>query len=160
PGRIKNGDNPKQGPAAELHYAADIARIQALGLDSYRLGIEWSRLFPTKEAFLAEPPSPDAAALAYYHAVLATMRSACVRPMVTLLHFTLPIWLQDPLSAAGPRGLLDPDFVPLATRFASWAAGELGAEVDYWNTINEPSGIAGGGYVDGAFPPGHVLDLD
>ncbi len=157
PGRIRDGDRADHGPASEQHIGEDLDALQAMGLDSYRFSIEWGRLFPTREQFDAE--SPDPMALAYYRGLLEALHARGIRPMVTLHHFTLPIWLQAP-PAPEPTGVLEDDFIPLLTRFSGWAAAELGDLVDYWITVNEPNGVAAGGYGGGVFPPGRIADFE
>src|SRR5450755_1988878 len=48
PSKIKNGDTPDNGgPDALAHVDDDIALMQQMGVNAYRLSIEWGRLFPT-----------------------------------------------------------------------------------------------------------------
>ena len=66
--------------------ASDLAALQLMGANVYRLGVEWSRLEPT-------PGVWDAAAAARYREMFAGLRAAGIAPMVTLYHFTLPTWV-------------------------------------------------------------------
>src|SRR5574341_1522883 len=77
------------------------------------------------------------------------MRSAGIRPMVTLHHFTNPIWLAD------KGGWLNEDAVGRFQRYVKKAVGELADLCDLWCTINEPSVYAAEGYFTGHWPPGH-----
>ena len=81
--------------------------MRDLGANAYRFSIEWSRLEP-------EPGRWDEAAWAHYEGEIAQLRAAGVEPMVTLLHFTLPLWL------AVRGGLTADDF---ASRFGAFDAG-------------------------------------
>lgn len=156
-GRISGDDVANDGPAHDRYFAEDVERMRGLGLDSYRLSIEWGRLFPTRAQFDALEVDP--LALAYYSALLDTLVANGIKPMVTLHHFTLPAWLQAP-PAVSPAGLLEPEYPALLAKFAEWAGAEFGDRVDYWITINEPSGVAAGGFIEGSFPPGRLLDFD
>jgi beta-glucosidase/6-phospho-beta-glucosidase/beta-galactosidase len=156
-GHVKNNDQVDNGPRSQLHIADDIALMQHMHLGGYRLSLEWSRLFPTRAQF--DALTPDADALAYYRELLTKLRAAGIAPMVTLQHFSLPVWLQAPGNDA-LLGLRDPELPDLLARYAAWAGATFGDLVDDWITINEPLGEIAGGYTDGVFPPGHVLDLD
>ena len=158
-GAIQNGDRADDGPQHERHFSEDIALMRGLHHDTYRLGIEWGRLFPTKEQFLAEPPQPDPVAYQYYRDLLTELRQSGIEPMVTLHHFTLPSWLASP-PIASPAGVLEEEYPALLARFAAWSADAYGDLVDLWITINEPGAVAIGGYIGGVFPPGHFLAFD
>src|SRR4051812_2835763 len=69
-------------------WRSDVAALQLLGANVYRLGIEWSRLEPA-------PGVWDATAAARYREMFAGLRAAGIAPMVTLYHFTLPTWVAD-----------------------------------------------------------------
>ena len=45
------------------------------------------------------------------------------------------------------------------TRWCTFAAARWGSLVDWWATINEPLPFVLGGFVDGAYPPGDLLDV-
>ncbi len=66
-------------------YAEDIALAAQLGFNCYRLGIEWSRIQPA-------PGFYSSAELDHYARVLETCHAHGLKPVVTLNHFTVPIW--------------------------------------------------------------------
>ena len=106
----------------------------------HRFSVEWSRVEP-------EPGRFDGAALEHYAAVAAECRRLAMEPMVTLHHFTLPLWLPE---RGGVRAAEAPE------RFAGYAtacARALG-EVGWWITINEPAVLATLGHLYGTWPPG------
>lgn len=120
---------------------ADFERAHALGQNAHRLSVEWSRLEPSEGVF-------DAAAFRRYREMLSALRGRGLTPMVTLHHFTNPLWFE----AQG--GWLNPRSVELFQRFAGRVAGELGDLVDLWCTINEPNIHAVLSYLLGEHPPG------
>src|SRR5258708_39938498 len=67
-------------------WAEDIALLRQIGLNAYRLSIEWARIEP-------EPGEFDQAALDTYRRQLEGLPHAGIEPMVTLHHFTSPPWL-------------------------------------------------------------------
>ena len=183
-----SGDLPENGPGFYDRYARD-ARLARRGVKSnaLRLSIEWSRIFPTSTAAVDLSGGITPAVLAaldaladqnevtHYRAVLTALRAKHLEPMVTLNHFSLPLWLHEPLAVrdafagrgpddALPAGLtragwLDPAIVDEFTKFAAYAGWKFGDLVDLWCTLNEPVVVVVSGYINapgvgGNFPPG------
>jgi beta-glucosidase len=123
-------------------YAADIALLASLGLGVYRFGVEWARVEPEDGVF-------DDRWLDHYAAMVACVRSHGMVPMVTLQHFTLPIWV------ARRGGWLSPATPELFARYCRRVMGRLGSGPDLVTTINEPGVVPFGGYLAPlGFPPG------
>jgi beta-glucosidase len=143
PGRIHQGQ--RAGRATDWWdldtAAADFDRAAALGLNSVRLSVEWSRIEP-------EPGVFDAPALRQYADMLSLLRQRGLEPMVTLHHFTDPLWLAE------LGGWENPRVEDYFSRFAGRVVEALGDQATLWCTINEPLVYALGGYLDGRFPPG------
>lgn len=167
------GEDVRVGPGMWELYEEDIARMQADGLTVYRMSLEWSRLFPDGAAedavsvadldALVEP-----AALERYHQIFAALDEAGIAPLVTVNHYTLPLWVHDGVAChedptgCEASGWREDRIVPLIGRFAGWAGAEFGGEVDRWATLNEPFATTLSGYVlpgeDRSGPPGRFLD--
>lgn len=141
PARITDGSTPTPATDHWNRWREDTDLMARLGLQVYRLGIEWSRIEP-------EPGRVDAAAVAHYREELTALRAAGIRPLVTLHHFSHPIWFEDRGGWAGPDAV--PTFVAHVDRMVD-LFGDL---VEEWVTINEPNVFATGGYLFGEFPPG------
>ncbi len=154
-GRVANGDLAENGPQEVANYEQDLVLAKQLGLTIYRLGFDFSRVFPTQAAF--QSLTPDPAAVALYHAVVRSARDKGMKIMLTLHHFANPIWLSD--YRAGQPPFNTPAVGDALAGWAGWAAREYGSEVDYWLTINEPTLYLAFCYVTGAFPPGKSGDL-
>jgi beta-glucosidase len=140
PGKIANGD--LSGPACR-HYERfdeDFALAQADGHTAHRLSLEWSRLEPRRG-------EPDEGEVRHYHEVLAALRRRGLTPVVTLHHFTNPLWVADQGGWENPRTILDFE------AFARFCGREYGAEVDWWVTVNEPEVLAFRAYSEGLWPP-------
>lgn len=121
-----NPDNYISGTAADHYnrYKEDFDILKQLGLNSYRFSIEWSRIEP-------EPGVYNQDELNHYADVISELRKRNIEPMVTLHHFTDPVWLED---HGGWHG------TEVAERFADYAeivAKNIGP-VKYYCTINEP----------------------
>lgn len=127
------------------HAEADFDRAQAMGINGMRLSLEWSRIEPEENHW-------DDTALARYRAMLQGLRARGIEPMVTLHHFTIPLWLDR------QGGFATEAAVPLFTRFVGRCVAVLGDLCDLWCTINELNVYATLGYITGLFPPGRKGD--
>jgi beta-glucosidase len=149
-GHIAHNDHADQGDDEYEKYAQDFDLAQQLGTNAMRISIEWARVEPTEGHY-------DAEAIAHYHAVLKALRDRHITPMVTLQHFSLPLWIHDcyhPENGYGGWAGRDGDalgeggIVSRFARFAGDMAQEFGGEVDDWFTINEPMGLVTATYVN------------
>ncbi len=167
--QIANGDDADQGPKSRQHYADDIAALVATHQNAYRFGIEWARLFPTASAWTACrtagtvvgcEAAADPTELAYYKDLLAQLKSHGITPLVTLWHSTFPTYVDDATKDWHTTGWLGPTIVDDIAAWAGFAAGEFGADVKWWVTLNEPLVAVQGQYIDGSGPPGVADQLD
>jgi beta-glucosidase len=146
-GCIGNGDRNDVGAGFWTQWEDDLDRAQGLGSNTIRLGMEWARIEPADDQW-------DEAALQHYAEVMAGARARGMEPMVTLWHWVVPAWVQDP--AADP--MIDlmlappgPD-APFAVAFADFVghvAPVLGLDVDLWAILNETFTVIAGGYLGG-----------
>jgi beta-glucosidase len=137
---IKDGSDATVAIDHVHRYADDLAQLGAMHHSAHRFSIEWARVEP-------EPGCIDREALRHYRDVVERCREARMEPIVTLQHFTLPLWLAD-------RGsLLSTDAPRLFARYAAACAEAVGDRVHMWMTINEPSVLAVMGYLFGMWPP-------
>jgi beta-glucosidase len=150
------------------YYRRDFDNARLLGLNSFRISLEWARIEPADGSW-------NDVALNRYVAMVAAMRARGLRPIITLNHFTLPIWvLRPPITLekclfvcypnpndagfqASLRGWENSQVVDEYEQFVRHVVKRLASRVDYWVTINEPVGsMIGAGYVGGAWSPGFV----
>ncbi len=152
---------PETGPGTYLTYAGD-ARLAAdeVGADTFRMGIEWSRIFPnstaavdisggiTEQVLQQLDSLADQDAVAHYADVLATLHAYGLDPMVTINHFTLPMWVHDPSKArleeifgGTPEqegGWVSHSTVAEFEKYAAYLAWKYGNQVTDWIVLNEP----------------------
>lgn len=121
----------------------DVALVASLGLDHYRFSLEWSRVEPA-------PGEYSIAALDHYRRVCDSLRERGVEPVVTLHHFTNPVWLAD--RGGWEKGEAVDRFAEFCHRSVAALAGSVGRVC----TLNEPNVVATMGYVMGMFPPGRT----
>ena len=181
---IVSGDLPENGVNYWGLYKRDHRIAQRLGLNAYRIGIEWSRIFPkstttievgvekASDGNIAKIEVDDSAlerleeaadkgALNHYRAVIEDLRSRGFKVFVCLNHFTLPLWIHDPVTVRdtklrkGPKGWVDGEAITEFTKYAGFIAWKLGDIVDKWATFNEPMVIPLTGYMipESGFPP-------
>lgn len=146
------------GPGAWELYEADFERARReLGLNALRLSFEWSRIFPQPTDGLegdALAAAADPKALAGYHAQLRALEARGLQPLVTLNHYTLPVWIHDgvachqSLATCTDRGWLDKERLHREiVKYAAFVAREFGGEVDLWATLNEPFAVVLPGFI-------------
>ena len=104
----------------------------------------------------------DKHAVSHYRDVIEDLRANSFEVFVCLNHFTLPLWIHDPITVrktrlrAGPKGWVDENTIVEFTKYAAYMAWKLGGIVDNWATFNEPSVLPETGYMipESGFPPG------
>jgi len=140
PERIHDGSSARVAIDHFHRYREDLELLASLHQNAQRFSVEWARVEPQPGCF-------DAAALAHYADVVRTCRALGMEPVVTLHHFTLPVWLAD------RGGVLASDAAPRFARYASAVAEAIGEDVEWWITLNEPNVLSVFGYNHGEWPP-------
>lgn len=146
PGHVANGDSSLIACDHYHRYREDFKLLRDMNQNAHRLSIEWSRIEPAQGEF-------DSRELRHYRNVLGELREQGIEPMVTLHHFTSPLWF------ARKGGWTDRDSVRAYMAFVIRAVDELGDLVNLWCTLNEPNIYGANGWMTGEFPPGHHGDL-
>jgi len=121
-------------------FEEDFKLAQELGHTAHRFSIEWSRIEPQEGRW-------DSKALDHYAQVIRSLRSKGMEPIVTLNHFTIPLWL------ARQGGWYSDKTPPLFARYVEKVTETLGGNVHYWMTLNEPSVYTYKSYLVGEWPP-------
>jgi len=186
---LVSGDFPENGPGYWHLYRQDHDIAERLGMDAMWITIEWARIFPRPTTDVVVPIDRDSEgikgvyidvehieklrsyadrdALRRYREIIEDWKSRGGMVIVNLFHWSLPIWLHDPIKVRklgidrAPAGWVDEETVVEYTKFAGFVAHELGDVVDMWYTMNEPNVVASLGYIQiqSGFPPGY-LDID
>ncbi len=124
-------------------WKEDMDRAAETGQNAHRFSVEWSRIQP-------EPNRWDENALERYRAMARGMVERGITPLVTLHHFTEPLWLYE------RDAWEDPETVILFEKYTRKVVEALKEYVSLWCTINEPNLYALSGYVVGDFPTKHT----
>jgi len=127
-------------------WKEDFDRAAEAGQNAHRLSIEWSRIQPGPDRW-------DEDALDHYRQILRGLRERGMTAMVTLHHFTDPIWLAGFPVGLG-AGWETQEVVPLFAEYVRRVVEALREYCNLWITINEPNLYAMFGYILGTFPPG------
>ncbi|MDO5502931.1 MAG: family 1 glycosylhydrolase [Actinomycetia bacterium] len=140
PGTIADGSTPLRATDHWQRWREDTALMAELGLQVYRMSIEWSRIEPRPGEF-------DHASLARYREEIAAIREAGIEPLVTLHHFSHPSWFE------GLGAFTNPHSVERFLAFTRVVVQALGDLVTDWVTINEPNVYATQAYLYKETPP-------
>jgi len=122
-------------------YKEDVKLMAEFGLNAYRFSIEWSRIEPREGEF-------DQKAIEHYRDLIRRLKAAKIEPMITLHHFTDPIWFVD------LGGWEKEQNLAYWMRYARRMFQEFQSEVTYWSTFNEFNLVPVSGWLEGGFPPG------
>ena len=147
----RHGDVAPLGRSADFwnRYEEDFARCRELGLNAFRLGLEWSRVQPASDEQAGAAPPFDTAVLDRYAAMLASCLAHGLEPVVTLHHFVHPAWL-------GSDPWLDDTTPGLFTAFVRTAVAHvnerLARPIRWFITINEPNMLVLNSYLGRQFP--------
>ena len=105
-------------------YEEDIRMLADAGLNTYRFSIEWARIEPEQGKF-------DEKEIEHYRNVIRCCRENGVEPVITLMHFTSPIWLIK------QGGWDNENVVELFANYTKYVTEQLGDDIKYICTINE-----------------------
>jgi beta-glucosidase len=134
----------KSGAAADWwggRWREDFDRAAETHQNAHRLSIEWSRVQPSPDRW-------DEDALDRYREMLQGLRERGLLPLVTLHHFSDPLWFME-------KGGWEQEAAPgLFEKYVHKVVEALREYATLWCTINEPNVYLMNGYVYDTFPPG------
>jgi beta-glucosidase len=148
----------------------DISLLTELGLDAYRFSVDWSRIEPLRDSINED-------GMDHYSSFIDQLLTKNITPMVTVHHFSSPIWVDNFLNGTctdtdvptdenlcgwgHPTGSVA--IIEEIAEFAAQLARKFGDRVDDWCTLNEPINYLIASYGAGQFPPGKqylISDFD
>ncbi len=140
-GKIADGSNGKLACDHFTNWRDDIALIQSLGVDAYRLSISWPRVM-TKQGEL------NSAGVKFYLDILTELQAKGIKAFVTLYHWDLPQYLQD------QGGWLNRQTAFEYANYVDKISAAFAGKVSSYATFNEPFCSAFLGYEVGVHAPG------
>jgi beta-glucosidase len=124
-------------------YKQDIQLIKKLGLNTYRLSVEWSKIEPKQGIY-------DSAALAHYDEVCKELVAHGIKPVITLHHYTNPTWF------AQLGGFEKLENSKHFVNFCIKVFERLNPNVHLWLTFNSPTSYVARAYHANMAPPGQT----
>lgn len=140
-GHILSGEQCGQAANWWEEAEQDFELAEQMENNALRLSVEWSRIEPAEGQW-------DDTAVQRYRAMLTDLHYRHILPVVTLHHFTEPLWFAD------RGGFARSENIHFFTRYVAYVVAALQDLCDFWITINEPNVYAVQGYELGTFPPG------
>jgi len=119
----------------------DTELLKDLNVQTHRMSLEWSRIEPEAGKFSEE-------AMNHYRDEIQQLLACNIEPLITLHHFSDPLWFQD------IGGWKTPGNSELFVEYVRYVVENLGDLVSEWITFNEPNVYTTFGYELGVFPPG------
>ncbi len=140
-GKIKDNSNPARANDHYARYQQDTLLMKEMGIEIYRLGIEWARIEPQKGVF-------DGAVIQRYCDEIKQLQLQGIKVLVTLHHFTNPLWFEN-IGAFSKK-----ENISYFIKYIEVVLKAFGPEVAEYITINEPNVYTTFGYFFGEWPPG------
>jgi beta-glucosidase len=140
PGKIYGDDTADIATDHWNRYPGDFQLAASIGVNTIRTSVAWEKIEPKAGKF-----SEDV--IQHYRAEFCYLKQLGLRPMITLLHGTVPLWFQN---RGGWLALDSPQQFAAYVRFVVSKLGDL---CDLWVTVNEPVVLIGLGYLEGSIPP-------
>ncbi|MCR4427339.1 MAG: glycoside hydrolase family 1 protein [Firmicutes bacterium] len=140
PGKIQDGSTSGLACDSWNRWEEDFDLMRSMGLNAYRMGIEWSRVEP-------RPGEWDDAAFDRYEQMMKGLESRGIAVCLTLYHWVLPKWVAD------MGGWENPATVDRFAAFCGQVVARLGQYPALWCTLNEPMVYVLFSYITGHFPP-------
>ena len=144
----RQGKIPAAGRAMDHYnrFEEDFDIAKELDQNSHRFSIEWARIEPEEGKFNEKE-------IEHYRKVIEALRERGIEPFVTLWHFTLPLWFSHLGGFENKRSSF------YFSRYCEYVVKNLGKNVKFWITINEPMVYIGAGYLKGQWPPFKILNF-
>lgn len=140
-GFIKDGSDPSTANDHWEKWREDTALMADMGLQLYRFGVEWARLMP-------EEGRVDEAAVERYRQELLLLKEHGVRPLLTIHHFSNPMWFEK-------KGAFEKrENLHFYLELVELVIDRFGDLCSDYITINEPNVYATNSYFFGLWPPG------
>lgn len=109
------------------HFKEDIALFGEMGFKTFRLSLNWARIFPT-----GMEETPNEAGLKFYDEVFDELLKYGIKPLVTLSHYETPIGLSNAWGS-----WTDARTIPCWERYVRTVGERYKGKVEYWLTFNE-----------------------
>src|SRR6201998_156579 len=123
PGKTYHGETGDVADDTYHLYKEDVQLLKALGVQSYRMSISWSRVIPDGAG------TPNQKGIDYYSRVIDELLANNITPYVTLFHWDLP--------QAFDGGWQNRATALSFGDYAAFVTKKLSDRVHHWMTTNE-----------------------
>ena len=151
--RLSNPENyyfPKRkGIDFYYSYQEDIKILSELGLNSIRISIAWTRIFPT-----GEEVEPNQEGLQFYDNLIEELLRYNITPLITISHYEMPIHL-----VVEYGGWLSKKTLECFNRFSTTVLKRYSHKVKYWIVFNQINSIYGEGFNNVSIPSDYTDDF-
>ncbi len=139
---VTNPSNYVSGRGTDHYhrYKDDFELLQKLNFNSFRFGIEWSRIEPEEGQW-------DEKALEHYRQYIEKLKEMDIEPVLNIWHWTVPVWF------ARRGGFKKKANLKYFDRLVSKISDQYGHLLRYVIVLNEPNVYISFSYLTGAWPP-------
>lgn len=131
-------DYPSHDGADFYHrYKEDIALMGEMGYKTFRMSINWTRIFP-----LGYEEEPNEEGLKFYDDVFDECLKHGIKPLVTLSHYETPVGLTNKWGSWA-----DARTIECFCRYVKTVGERYKGKVEYWLTFNEINCLGFGGWM-------------
>ncbi|MDS0527772.1 glycoside hydrolase family 1 protein [Clostridium sp. SHJSY1] len=109
------------------HYKEDIKMFGEMGFKTFRMSINWSRIFPNGDEL-----EPNEEGLKFYDNVFDELKKNNIEPLVTISHYETPFGLTKKYNGWAGREVID-----CYIRYCETIFKRYKDKVKYWLTFNE-----------------------
>lgn len=134
----KNFPN-RRGSDFYHRYKEDIQLMAEMGFKVFRMSISWSRIYPT-----GYEETPNKEGLQFYHRVFQELHKHDIEPLVTIVHYEVPVTLVEDLN-----GWENPKLIDLFVKYGKTVIDEFKGEVKYWLGFNEINACLDNPFISG-----------
>ncbi|MCT1177466.1 glycosyl hydrolase family protein [Pediococcus pentosaceus] len=108
-------------------YKDDIKLLKEMGLKCFRTSIAWTRIFPK-----GDEASPNEKGLAFYDELIDTLLANNIKPVITISHYEMPLYLVEKYGGWKNKKLID-----FYLNYCRVLFKRYSGKVKYWMTFNE-----------------------
>ncbi len=119
------------------HYKEDIALMAEMGFKTFRMSINWTRIYP-----LGYEEEPNEEGLKFYDNVFDECLKYGIKPLVTLSHYETPVGLTNKWGSWADARTID-----CFARYVETVGNRYKGKVEYWLTFNEINCLEFGGWM-------------
>lgn len=141
-GKIKGAHKPSVAADFYHRYKDDLLLAKAMGFNSFRFSISWSRVLPDGIGKVNKK------GIEFYHHLIDECLKLGLTPFVTIYHWDMPLELEK---KGGWTSTMMPRWF---NHYVKVCAENFGDKVKNWIIVNEPLSFTALGYMLGKHAPG------